>query len=127
MPAATILRTAPVAIAAQPVLATAEENDPHPQYNFAYDIHDGLSGDSKSQTETRDGDVVRGQYTVFDADGLRRTVDYTADPINGFNAVVSRTPVAAAVVAAPAPTLAIARGPAFVKTSFASPVISYAH
>lgn len=28
-----------------------------------------------------------------DPDGTRRTVDYSADPINGFNAVVRKTPL----------------------------------
>lgn len=42
---------------------------------------------------------------MIDADGYRRVVDYTADPVNGFNAVVSREPLAGAdaakAVAAP--------------------------
>lgn len=66
---------------AQPAIAVAkhvEEYDPHPQYQFAYDVQDGLTGDSKNQEETRDGDVVRGSYSLTDADGLRRTVHYTA-------------------------------------------------
>jgi len=43
-----------------------------------------------------------------DADGSLRTVFYTADPINGFNAVVQRGPVPAplpVVAARPAPFL----------------------
>lgn len=31
-----------------------------PQYSFAYNIQDSLTGDSKSQQETRDGDIVKG-------------------------------------------------------------------
>lgn len=45
-----------------------------------------------------------GQYSLVEPDGSIRTVDYTADPIHGFNAVVSKTgPTihAAAVVAKP--------------------------
>lgn len=42
-----------------------------------------------------------------DPDGTRRTVDYTADPVNGFNAVVRKEPLVAAPaiakIAAPAP------------------------
>lgn len=49
------------------------------------------TGDSKSQHEIRNGDVVRGQYSLTDPDGSRRTVDYTADAHNGFNAIVQRT------------------------------------
>ncbi|XP_017130805.2 LOW QUALITY PROTEIN: larval cuticle protein A2B [Drosophila elegans] len=85
----------PVAVAhAQPVLAkAAEEYDPHPQYKFAYDVQDSLSGDSKSQVEERDGDVVRGEYSLIDSDGFKRIVQYTSDPVNGFNAVVNRVPL----------------------------------
>lgn len=90
---------APVAAAAVPVLNT--DYDPHPQYAFAYNVQDALTGDSKSQQEVRDGDVVKGSYSVVDADGSLRTVFYTADPINGFNAVVQRGPVPAVAVARP--------------------------
>lgn len=37
-----------------------EPYDPNPQYAFAYNIQDALTGDHKSQQETRDGDIVRG-------------------------------------------------------------------
>ncbi|XP_037943216.1 larval cuticle protein A2B-like [Teleopsis dalmanni] len=99
-PAAVVKTVAPVAYAAQPVLAKAtEEYDPHPQYKYGYDVQDALSGDSKSQVEERDGDVVRGEYSLIDADGFKRTVQYTADPINGFNAVVNREPLVKTVAA----------------------------
>lgn len=88
---------APLAYAAQPILRKeVDEYDPHPQYNYAYDIQDGLTGDFKTQHESRDGDVVKGQYSLVEADGTRRVVDYTADPVHGFNAVVSREGVAKA-------------------------------
>jgi len=63
-----------------------------------------LTGDSKQAHESRDGDVVKGQYSLVEPDGAIRTVTYTADPVNGFNAVVERSAptVAKAVVAAPA-------------------------
>lgn len=77
------------------------EYDSNPQYAFSYGVDDAITGDSKSQVETRSGDVVHGQYSLNDADGTRRTVDYTADPINGFNAVVSKTPLVKAVAAVP--------------------------
>lgn len=77
------------------------------QYAFGYDIKDSLTGDFKSQFESRIGGVVRGQYSLLEADGTKRIVDYTADPINGFNAIVRKSPVFAASpvvpVAAPAP------------------------
>lgn len=73
------------------------EYDPHPKYSYSYDVEDPYTGDSKSQVEHRDGDVVKGQYSLLDSDGTRRIVDYTADPINGFNAIVSKTPSSAIV------------------------------
>jgi len=96
---AAVLRTvAPVAVAPAPVLAKQvelEEVDPHPQYSYSYDVQDTLSGDSKGHVEERDGDIVRGEYSLIDADGFKRTVTYTADSINGFNAVVRREPIVA--------------------------------
>lgn len=66
--AAAPLAVAPVAKVAAPVaLAKAvvpEEYDPHPQYSFAYDIQDGITGDSKSQHETRDGNIFY-KYDYF--------------------------------------------------------------
>ncbi|XP_026471431.1 cuticle protein 8-like [Ctenocephalides felis] len=64
----------------------------HPKYSFKYGVNDYHTGDVKSQHETRDGDVVKGQYSLVEADGSVRTVDYTADKHNGFNAIVHRTP-----------------------------------
>ncbi|XP_026739999.1 cuticle protein 21-like [Trichoplusia ni] len=62
-----------------------------PKYAFNYGVADPSTGDVKSQHETRDGDVVKGQYSLVEPDGSIRTVDYTADPIHGFNAVVSKS------------------------------------
>ena len=45
---------------------------------------DSTTGDSKTREEERDGDVVRGSYSVADPDGRIRTVTYTADALNGF-------------------------------------------
>ncbi|CAH0558825.1 unnamed protein product [Brassicogethes aeneus] len=133
---------APVAVGpalAAPVVAAKLSDstfDPNPQYSFAYDVQDTLTGDSKSHVESRNGGIVQGQYTVADPDGTRRIVDYTADPVNGFNAVVRKTPLAIAapvvaaraaavapVVAAPAPVLAAnAVAPAFPR--LASPYVA---
>lgn len=76
--------------------------DAAPKYNFAYDVSDAYTGDYKTQIEVRDGDYVKGQYTVVEPDGTRRVVDYTADEQNGFNAVVSKEGHPAATVPAPA-------------------------
>lgn len=83
--------------------------DPLPQYSYGYDVQDSLTGDYKGHQEQRNGDLVTGSYTVVDPDGTRRIVDYAADSINGFNAVVRREPlvaVAPARVIAPAPVVA---------------------
>ncbi|XP_014243859.1 larval cuticle protein A2B-like [Cimex lectularius] len=107
---------APVAVAHAPVaVARAEEYDPHPQYSFSYSVNDALTGDSKGQTETRDGDVVHGSYSLVEADGSRRVVDYTADPVNGFNAVVHKeAAVAHAPVAVAHAPVAVAHAPVAV-------------
>lgn len=119
------LSVAKLAVAAAPAYAkVAEDYDPNPQYSYAYDIQDSLTGDSKSQQETRSGDVVQGSYSLIDADGLKRTVEYTADPHNGFNAVVHREPLGHKVVAA-APVVAAKIAPVqYAKV--AAPVAHYA-
>lgn len=64
--------------------------DPHPSYKFEYGVHDAHTGDVKSQQEERKDDVVKGSYSLVEPDGTKRTVEYTADHHNGFNAVVHR-------------------------------------
>lgn len=95
-------------------VARLEELDAVPQYNFAYNVHDSLTGDSKTQEESRNGDIVTGSYSLIEADGSRRLVKYTADSVNGFNAVVSREPAVAAFVSQVAPVVpgVAASGPA---------------
>lgn len=120
---------APLAVAKTVV---ADDYDPNPQYSYAYDIQDGLTGDSKSQQESRSGDVVQGSYSLIDADGHKRTVEYTADPHNGFNAVVHREPigvVAAAPVAKYAAPVAYAAPIAKIAAPFgyAAPVAKVAY
>lgn len=104
--AAAPLVAAPVAAAAPVVAPVAKVDyaDAYPQYQYAYSIQDVLTGDSKSQEETREGGVVKGRYSLIDPDGSRRTVNYYADPLNGFNAVIQKDVpvVAAAAPAAPA-------------------------
>lgn len=82
-----------------------------PKYEFDYAVKDEKTGDSKKHWETRDGDKVKGEsndkanitgisymysfmrlfsggYTIKEADGTTRIVEYTADHKNGYNAVV---------------------------------------
>jgi hypothetical protein len=60
----------------------------YPKYKYEYGVKDAHTGDHKSQWEVRDGDVVKGEYSLDEADGTKRVVSYTADKHNGFNAVV---------------------------------------
>lgn len=53
-------------------------------------MNDPVTGDNKAQTEVRDGGYVKGSYSLAEPDGTLRVVDYTADPVAGFNAVVKR-------------------------------------
>ena len=62
--------------------------DDNPNYSFIYKVNDQITGDSKSQHEFRNGDSVRGSYSLIEPDGSRRIVDYQADSTNGFNAIV---------------------------------------
>ncbi|CAH1131393.1 unnamed protein product [Ceutorhynchus assimilis] len=107
-PAAAIVAAPAPIVAARLSDATYDVN---PQYSFGYDVQDALTGDSKAQVESRNGDFVQGQYSLTEPDGTRRIVDYTADPVNGFNAVVRKAPLAVAapfVQAAPLVARAVA-------------------
>ncbi|XP_053663444.1 cuticle protein 8-like [Anopheles marshallii] len=83
---------------AQPAYVKQDEEYAPANYEFSYSVHDEHTGDVKSQHETRHGDQVQGQYSLLDADGHQRIVDYTADDHNGFNAVVRREPTHVKVV-----------------------------
>jgi len=87
-------------------------------------VSDGITGDSKTASESRDGDLVQGQYSLVEPDGAIRTVTYTADAVNGFNAVVERSApqVTKAVVAAPQVAYAAAPRVAYA----AAPRLAYA-
>lgn len=63
-----------------------------PKFEYNYGVSDPVTGDQKTHTESRDGDVVRGQYSFVDSDGSIRTVTYTADSEHGFQAVVETIP-----------------------------------
>lgn len=103
------------------MLGKIENFDTAPHYTFAYDVQDVITGDSKSQFETRNGDIVQGSYSLIEADGSRRIVDYTADPVNGFNAVVNREP---SVAVAPVIAKTVQISPVVAKTVQISPVIA---
>ncbi len=87
LPQVQVHHAAPLAYAAIP---EHYENHAPAQYDFKYSVNDPHTGDIKEQQESRHGDNVQGQYSLVEPDGHRRTVQYTADAHNGFNAVVSR-------------------------------------
>ena len=62
-------------------------------YEFNYSVHDDHTGDIKQQQEKAHNGAIVGQYSLIDADGYRRVVDYTADDHHGFNAQVRREPL----------------------------------
>ncbi|XP_011498108.1 PREDICTED: cuticle protein 21-like, partial [Ceratosolen solmsi marchali] len=138
VPVAHAVHAAPVAYAAAPVAKAViaktvdEEYDPNPQYSYSYDVHDGITGDAKTQQETRNGDQVQGSYSLLEADGTRRIVEYTADPQNGFNAVVHKEPATVAVKAV-APVVAkvhaapVAYAAPAAPVAYAAPAASVAY
>ncbi|CAG9762130.1 unnamed protein product [Ceutorhynchus assimilis] len=130
-----------VAYASAPVAyakAVVAEPAAPAHYDYGYTVSDPHTGDQKSQQETRRGDVVQGSYSLVDSDGTKRTVDYTADPHNGFNAVVHKEPAHAHVVApvvakyAAAPVVAKYSAPTVYSApatyaSYAAPTVYASH
>lgn len=51
-------------------------------------MEDARTGNTQSHQESRDGNAVKGEYSVVQPDGIVRTVRYTADAENGFQATV---------------------------------------
>jgi hypothetical protein len=62
----------------------------HPRYAYEYGVNDPHTGDVKRAWEKRDGDVVKGQYSLVEPDGSVRIVDYVADWETGFHATVTK-------------------------------------
>lgn len=90
----------------------------YPKYKFSYGVNDPHTGDHKSQHEERDGDVVKGYYTLADPDGTIRTVHYTADDHNGFNAIVEKSGHAVH----PVPVEKVAVAPILEKVLYEKPI-----
>lgn len=55
----------------------------HAKYEFAYEVKDPHTHDIKSQHEHRDGDVVKGVYSLHQPDGTVRVVEYHSDKKSG--------------------------------------------
>ena len=90
-PGPTLVQPARPVVVQSPITVEHEGDSVHPHFHYNYGVSDPTTGDQKSHTETRDGDVVRGRYSFVDSDGSIRTVTYTADSENGFQAVVETT------------------------------------
>lgn len=69
----------------------------------------------KSAQETRDGDIVKGQYSLVEPDGSIRTVDYEANDISGFNAIVSKNGLSLHGIAQPVLVAASPRATSYVQ------------
>ncbi|KAK5646876.1 hypothetical protein RI129_005340 [Pyrocoelia pectoralis] len=76
-----------------PVHAAPEHVEPvaYPKYKFNYGVKDGHTGDIKEQSEVRDGDTVKGEYSLVEPDGTIRKVEYFDDGHSGFNAIVHKS------------------------------------
>ncbi|KAI4464364.1 structural contituent of cuticle [Holotrichia oblita] len=121
--APAIVKAAPAIVKAA---APAVDYVAYPKYEFNYGVSDAHTGDQKTQHEIRDGDVVKGSYSLQEADGTVRTVHYSADDHNGFNAVVTRSGHAAhpaTPIAVAAPGKAIIAAPAI---AHAAPIVAHA-
>nr|AWK28333.1 cuticular protein [Nilaparvata lugens] len=108
---------------AKPVVPVPVYPDAHPHYTFEYAVADAHTGDTKSQHESRDGDAVQGVYSLIEPDGTKRTVEYTADDHNGFNAVVHKegTPVVPKYAPAPHVVPVIPKVPVVPVVKYAAP------
>ncbi|KAL7044551.1 hypothetical protein ACKWTF_001958 [Chironomus riparius] len=110
-----------IAAASAGILAPVVQHEEPANYNFNYEVHDTQTGDIKRQHEVAKDGAISGEYSLFDADGFRRVVTYTADDHHGFQANVQREPLGHKVVAAPVVTKVIQ--PAVTKV--VTPVFSH--
>merc|ERR1712117_220056 len=96
MPLAASPAPLPIAPAPLPVPATPSSQfhaqDEFGQFSFGYE------NINSAKTETKDAfGVTRGSYQYVDANGILQTVNYIADPVNGFRVAGTNIPVAPAV------------------------------
>ncbi|XP_069668753.1 cuticle protein 8-like [Periplaneta americana] len=86
------VHAAPLKISHVPLeVAHEPEKNAPANYEFKYGVKDDHTHDIKEQHEKRVGDKVEGYYSLVEPDGTTRTVKYTADKHNGFNAVVTKS------------------------------------
>merc|ERR1712027_137472 len=106
---------APLAPAPLPIPASPSSQfhaqDEFGQFSFGYE------NINSAKTETKDAfGVTRGSYQYVDANGILQTVNYIADPVNGFRVAGTNIPVAPA-----APNIALPVAP---EVPVAAPLIA---
>ncbi|KAL4704270.1 hypothetical protein ACJJTC_016288 [Scirpophaga incertulas] len=119
--AASVSASAIPALVAHAPVAAVVDTIPNPGYAFNYAVNDPSTGDNKAQWENRHGDVVQGEYSLVEPDGNVRTVQYSADPHRGFNAVVKKSGPTVHSVSVPV------AAPIAVGTIDHAPVVPLAH
>merc|ERR1712072_1389582 len=91
---------APLAFAPAPVplaIPSTPSSQFHAQDEFGQ-FSFGYENINSAKTETKDAfGVTRGSYQYVDANGILQTVNYIADPVNGFRVAGTNIPVAPAV------------------------------
>ncbi|KAH9406773.1 hypothetical protein TYRP_013034 [Tyrophagus putrescentiae] len=81
-----VLLIAALCLVAVVISAPAQDEPPMP---YDFEFQESNANHTLSRQETGDAQgVVRGTYTLIDKDGRQRTVTYTADPVNGFQAQI---------------------------------------
>merc|ERR1711976_980763 len=79
----------PVAPIVEPPSSQFHAQDEFGQFSFGY------QNINSAKTESRDAfGVTRGSYQYVDANGILQTVNYIADPVNGFRVAGTNIPVA---------------------------------
>merc|ERR1712025_640675 len=93
----------PVAPIVEPPSSQFHAQDEFGQFSFGY------QNINSAKSETRDAfGVTRGSYQYVDANGVLQTVNYIADPVNGFRVAGTNIPVAPEVAPVAAPVAPVA-------------------
>lgn len=86
------LITPTIITAHSPVISQYHSQDTLGQYSYGY------NGGSSAKVESKSFDgITRGSYSYVDAEGRLQTVEYTADPVNGFRAAATNLPKASLI------------------------------
>ncbi|CAH0553627.1 unnamed protein product [Brassicogethes aeneus] len=77
----------------QPIVVPVTKTHVSPapaEYDYGYSLSDPYTANHQNKIESRRGDVVTGSYSLLEADGSKRIVDYIATPTDGFKATVRK-------------------------------------